>query len=238
MKRTRDLSILFSLALTFAACGGTPDDSNVAQGASNEGYSAGSEPAKSEILDAKTDSDVVSRMCRDLGQPGDCDICQAAGWYDDGECDTFCSVPDGDCAGDDGNEATAAAVREILTKGYYQGSTSSGRACLVSVSCAPGTTGDCFQSEYASNLLFIRVGNQNDEYSDYFEINSTTNESSATATSSGLRVTAVHTNQMWRHESTLSIDHVDGNVTAVRVQNDVFEGEEHSTSGYKCSKLW
>ena len=42
----------------------------------------------------------ASRMCEDLGEGPDCDICEFYGWYSDGECDEFCSTSDLDCATD------------------------------------------------------------------------------------------------------------------------------------------
>lgn len=45
--------------------------------------------------DGKEDS--VGRLCRDAGQPADCDICLIREWYGDGECDDFCTTPDPDC---------------------------------------------------------------------------------------------------------------------------------------------
>lgn len=42
----------------------------------------------------------ASRMCEDIGEDPDCDICEFYGWYGDGECDGFCSTSDVDCAAD------------------------------------------------------------------------------------------------------------------------------------------
>ena len=55
----------------------------------------------SELLEKpsgeKADSTISSRLCESLGAPSDCDVCEEAGWYSDGVCDTFCETPDDDC---------------------------------------------------------------------------------------------------------------------------------------------
>lgn len=52
---------------------------------------------KAAAFSAKADTDLQRRVCRALGYPADCDVCSLAGWYGDGECDTFCNKPDSDC---------------------------------------------------------------------------------------------------------------------------------------------
>ncbi len=52
---------------------------------------------KAAAFGAKADTDLQRRICRELGYPADCDVCDLAGWYGDGECDTFCNKPDSDC---------------------------------------------------------------------------------------------------------------------------------------------
>lgn len=68
---------LASLLITVAACAGTaPSDVEKPTGGK---------------------ADEVSRLCEALGEPTGCDPCDAAGWYGDGECDTFCPTADSDC---------------------------------------------------------------------------------------------------------------------------------------------
>lgn len=45
----------------------------------------------------KADTDVVNKVCIDIGAGPGCDLCDIAGWYGDGECDTFCFNHDPDC---------------------------------------------------------------------------------------------------------------------------------------------
>lgn len=52
---------------------------------------------KADAVGVKADSSLERRLCRAVGFPGDCDICYEAGWYGDGECDTFCQSADSDC---------------------------------------------------------------------------------------------------------------------------------------------
>ena len=44
-------------------------------------------------------ADMGPKLCQLLGAPIDCDVCDIAGWYGDGECDEyeFCGQPDPDC---------------------------------------------------------------------------------------------------------------------------------------------
>ena len=43
-------------------------------------------------------ADAAEKLCQQAGEPDDCDVCDLMEWYDDGECDDFCSTPDPDCA--------------------------------------------------------------------------------------------------------------------------------------------
>lgn len=52
---------------------------------------------KAAAYSSKADTDLQRRLCRELGEPADCDVCDLAGWYGDQECDTFCNRPDPDC---------------------------------------------------------------------------------------------------------------------------------------------
>jgi len=45
----------------------------------------------------KYDDSLESKLCKQHGQPLDCDVCQVANWYNDGECDSFCRNYDEDC---------------------------------------------------------------------------------------------------------------------------------------------
>jgi hypothetical protein len=45
----------------------------------------------------KADTDVQSKICLAIGEDQWCDLCGLAGWYGDGECDTFCQQHDTDC---------------------------------------------------------------------------------------------------------------------------------------------
>jgi hypothetical protein len=77
---TNTASLTASLLVLVSACAGT-GDTNL--------------PTKSE-LGGKSDAD-TSEVCRRVGQPADCDICEEMGWYGDGTCDSFCKNPDPDC---------------------------------------------------------------------------------------------------------------------------------------------
>jgi hypothetical protein len=66
--------------------------------------------------DGKEDS--ISRLCEELGEPATCDPCDAAGWYGDGVCDTFCANPDTqDCPV---SETAAFLARTDLATSYRQ----------------------------------------------------------------------------------------------------------------------
>ena len=81
---------LLCLSLLFFACSGSQD-------VSSEDPSPSPEKADLAGQDGKADSTAVARICKEMGAPPDCDICELKGWYGDGECDTFCSSPDPDC---------------------------------------------------------------------------------------------------------------------------------------------
>jgi len=81
---------LLCLSLLFFACSGS-------ENGSSEAPSPSPEKADLASQDGKADSTAVARMCKEMGAPPDCDICERKGWYSDGECDTFCSSPDPDC---------------------------------------------------------------------------------------------------------------------------------------------
>jgi hypothetical protein len=49
----------------------------------------------------KYDADLEAKICKEHGQPSDCDVCQVANWYNDGACDSFCRNYDlEDCGGE------------------------------------------------------------------------------------------------------------------------------------------
>lgn len=57
------------------------------------------DPAADDVAKPTDDkADTGQKICVELGQPATCDPCDAAGWYNDGECDTFCKTPDPDCS--------------------------------------------------------------------------------------------------------------------------------------------
>jgi hypothetical protein len=41
--------------------------------------------------------DAIARLCEDIGEPADCDICELRDWIGDGVCDDFCLTHDPDC---------------------------------------------------------------------------------------------------------------------------------------------
>ena len=53
-------------------------------------------PDKAEFS-GKADAAAVARWCKKLGEPAFCDICDVAGWYNDGSCESFCPRKDLDC---------------------------------------------------------------------------------------------------------------------------------------------
>lgn len=53
--------------------------------------------SKADVHGAKADGLSASDVCEYFGYAQDCDICDSAGWYADGTCDTFCLNPDSDC---------------------------------------------------------------------------------------------------------------------------------------------
>jgi hypothetical protein len=42
--------------------------------------------------------DATEKLCKQAGEPENCDICEVQGWYGDGECDDFCPEADADCS--------------------------------------------------------------------------------------------------------------------------------------------
>lgn len=71
--------------------------------------------------DGKADSSVTARLCRQLGQPPTCDVCAAAGWYGDGECDTFCDRTDSDCV--DPSGLSCDGIDDGIADCVYDGDT-------------------------------------------------------------------------------------------------------------------
>ncbi len=57
----------------------------------------GVEPPDKAEFNGKADGAAIARWCKKLGEPAFCDICDKAGWYNDGTCETFCQQPDLDC---------------------------------------------------------------------------------------------------------------------------------------------
>jgi hypothetical protein len=54
-------------------------------------------PTKERVHSPKADDAAIGRMCLEMDQPPDCDICQVMDWYGDDVCDNFCHQPDPDC---------------------------------------------------------------------------------------------------------------------------------------------
>jgi hypothetical protein len=46
---------------------------------------------------SKGDNTPAEHICRTMGLPANCDVCEAMHWYSDGSCDTFCPKADPDC---------------------------------------------------------------------------------------------------------------------------------------------
>jgi len=61
--------------------------------------SSGPGPGKEELASGKADA--AEKLCAAAGEAADCDVCEVADWYDDGECDRFCGHVDGDCLSDE-----------------------------------------------------------------------------------------------------------------------------------------
>lgn len=93
--------LLSSVALSLVACAADPTTPGSPVDKPNDG---------------KEDS--ISRLCEELGEPETCDPCDAAGWYGDGVCDTFCASPDTqDCPV---SETAAFLARPDLATSYSQ----------------------------------------------------------------------------------------------------------------------
>src|SRR5262245_43459932 len=88
--------------------------------------------SKPELVDGKADTSVNAKLCAELGQAGDCDVCALAGWLGDGECDTFCQTLDPDCTLP--ADAVAALKRHLeQLPTSYVGSTAAGEGCGASL---------------------------------------------------------------------------------------------------------
>jgi len=93
--------LLSSVAVSLVACAADPIATSSSVDKPNNG---------------KEDS--ISRLCEELGEPATCDPCDAAGWYGDGECDTFCATPDTqDCPV---SETAAFLAKTDLATSYRQ----------------------------------------------------------------------------------------------------------------------
>lgn len=87
MERSTRCCLVGSLLAVLGACVAESDSSDL---------------DKDVLRGGKADSSATAKMCGGLGKDRDCDICAEAGWYADGECDTFCVEPDSDCGDADG----------------------------------------------------------------------------------------------------------------------------------------
>ncbi|MCA9582641.1 MAG: hypothetical protein KC416_12660 [Myxococcales bacterium] len=83
-------SCLFSVSLLVLALAGCTSGTSSSD-------PAGSTFQKSFFGSGKFDSTLEGKICADAGLPPGCDICDALGYYGDGECDTFCAQADSDC---------------------------------------------------------------------------------------------------------------------------------------------
>jgi hypothetical protein len=72
--------------------------------------SEANDPTIEKPIDGKADE--MGRICELLNEPASCDACDAAGWYGDGTCDTFCALPDTDCT-------PTSSVADFLAEANY-----------------------------------------------------------------------------------------------------------------------
>ncbi len=92
----------------------------------------------------KFDSSLEARVCREAGLPEGCDVCDAKGYYGDGECDSFCQQPDSDCSETCNTDADCPTIFCITTP-CPQFACRNG-ACTQNTGCEPqdaAGTGQC-----------------------------------------------------------------------------------------------
>jgi len=84
------------LAFLLVGCGSEP---------ASESLSSDEAKSLAAQSDGKADNSWQAKLCQMKGQPGDCDVCAAWGWYgesqtgpDPTKCEKFCPQPDPDCA--------------------------------------------------------------------------------------------------------------------------------------------
>lgn len=117
--------------------------------------------------DGKADSSAEGKICALIGAEPTCDLCDIAGWYGDGECDTFCQQHDSDCGtycgGWLGDTCTADEFCDFTldaTCGYADASgtcAAKPEACTLQVDPVCGCNGETYSNTCIANAAGTSV---------------------------------------------------------------------------------